>query len=439
MRNLKLGDHLVTTVPIDDVKLYDNNPQLHGASQLAMAATMIRRYRVCPPVFVSNKRVVITGEVFVRAAREVGLDEIPVIVMAHLSFEEQRALRISYAKVLEKGDWSPERLREEVIALADCEFDFSASELGMNEAEFDFALNGDGKSREEAPEPVIEPSRSKPPVSRIGDIWMVGPHKVICGDSTQVATLQALMGDERAAAINSDMPWNRKVKGEIGGKGAILHPEFPMASGEMSREEFRDMIRRAFTAQSAFVEPGAIVGQWIDWRSVSDLVAVGEEVFDRLENLAVWVKPSGSMGSWLRSQHELCCLFRSKGGKHANFVQLGKYGRNRTNVWQFPSPSGFGAERKNLKLHPTCKNIDMIAEALRDCTKRKAIVLDAFLGSGTTILAAEKIGRVGRGVELDPYYVDLSVQRIADACGHEAVRIDGASFDEVKSSRVIEG
>ena len=253
-------------------------------------------------------------------------------------------------------------LRKEVEFLLDDGFELDVNELGFEPAEFDFLLT-DELGEQEA-EQVAEPRRNLPATSKIGDIWTCGGHRASCADARHRVSYEALMAGCLATAVVTDMPWNRRVDGEISGLGKIHHPEFAMASGEMSRSQFRDCMREQFEHQAAFSRDGAICLNFIDWRSVADMIAVGETIFTGgLINLCVWAKQMGGMGSLWRSQHELVCAFKVGKAKHINNVMLGKWGRNRTNLWQYPAPLGFGPDRKNLGLHPTSKNVEMLADA----------------------------------------------------------------------------
>lgn len=309
-------------------------------------------------------------------------------------------------------------------------------DLGFVTGTLDFVLEGSSSKKKRArPTPIDEPDRETRPVSRVGDIWTVGAHRILCGDATLAASYVALLGRELAHMALSDMPYNVKVNGHVGGLGKVRHEEFVMGAGEMSPAEFQAFIRVSFEMQARFSRPGAVNLQFGDWRMARDVLNIGAEVYDKLLNLAVWVKPNGGMGSLWRSRHELIFAFLVTGGKPTNNVMLGKNGRNRSNVFEYPSPSGSGREREKLKLHPTCKNVDMLADAIMDVTHRNQVVLDAFLGSGSTALACEQVGRRCRGIELAPAYVDLAVSRLADATGKTPIEQNGLSFDELRVAR----
>ncbi|WBX86204.1 site-specific DNA-methyltransferase [Sphingosinicella microcystinivorans] len=435
MTGIPTGGHELVDVAIDSLKPYPHNPREHPERQLQMLEASIRAYGFNNPLLLAPDLSVIAGHGRLLAARRLGMTHVPAIVLPHLDEAMQRAYRVADNQLALKGEWSFELLRQEVAFVM--ELDIEPLSLGFETPEVDILLLGPNGGADEsgAAEAVPDVDRDRAAVSRPGDLWSIGRHKVLCGDARQRSSYELLLGTARAAAVISDMPFNVPVQGHVGGLGKVRHPEFPMASGEMSRPAFKAFMAEVFRPQAAFSAPGALNFQFIDWRSVGDMIAVGEEVYDTLVNICVWVKPSGGMGSLWRSRHELVCVFRAKGGKHVNNVMLGRHGRNRTNVWEYAAPSGFGPERDKLELHPTCKNVDMIADAVLDCTRRGDVVLDAFLGSGTTLLAAARTGRAGHGIELDPYYVDLAVTRLAEATGQEARLADGTLFSTVRENR----
>jgi DNA methylase len=226
-----------------------------------------------------------------------------------------------------------------------------------------------------------------------------------------------------------------KIDGHVSGNGRVRHKEFAMASGEMTEAEFREFLHESLELMLKYSSAGAVHYICMDWRSQSELLLAGKDVYDELLNICVWVKNSGGMGSFYRSQHELVYVYRTHGGRHRNNVQLGKYGRNRTNVWQYPNASTFsrvGEEGNLLALHPTVKPVAMVADAILDCTKRGDIVLDAFLGSGSTLMAAERVGRTCYGIELEPQYVDVAIPRWQRMTGDSAIHIKtGRTYTEI--------
>ncbi len=264
---------------------------------------------------------------------------------------------------------------------------------------------------------------------------MLDKHMVLCGNALELRSFQTLMGKRRAAAVFADLPFNVPIDGHVGGNGSIHHREFAMASGEMSKEEFTAFLETALSWLSRYSISGAVQFICMDWRHLSELLTAGGVVYDDLLNLCVWVKDAGGMGSFYRSQHELIFVFRKGGARHRNNVQLGSWGRNRTNMWRYPgvnTMSKSGEEGNLLALHPTVKPVAMVVDALLDCTARGEIVLDSFLGSGTTLIAAQRTGRVCYGIEIDPLYVDTAVRRWQRHTGGQAIHVaSGRRFDEI--------
>jgi DNA modification methylase len=276
-----------------------------------------------------------------------------------------------------------------------------------------------------------------PAVSRPGDLWLLGKHRVYCGSALDPAAYELLMAEEKASAVFTDPPYNVKIDGNVCGSGAVRHREFAMASGEMTREEFARFLAGAFDLARTCASPGAIIYACMDWRHMAEMLAAGDAAKFELLNLCVWVKTNGGMGSLYRSRHELVFVFRNGGEAHCNNVQLGRFGRNRTNVWNYPGANVFkrNGRKSDLDLHPTVKPIAMVADAILDSTNLDDVILDPFLGSGTTLLAAERARRRCHGVELDPLYVDTVITRWERLTQQQACLASGQSFDDVKSER----
>jgi DNA modification methylase len=276
---------------------------------------------------------------------------------------------------------------------------------------------------------------ASPPLGKVGDLWLLGPNRVLCGDARDPAAFAAMMGEERAAMAFTDPPYNVPIDGHASGLGAIHHRPFPMASGEMDPIEFTSFLSQVCRNLTTFSIAGSIHFICMDWRHAEQLLAAGRGVYDELKNLCIWVKDNGGMGSLYRSQHELVFVFKHGRNDHRNNVQLGRFGRNRSNVWRYPGANSFApsGEEGNLSaLHPTVKPVAMIADAILDCSARGDIVLDTFLGSGTTVIAAERTGRRCYGLELDPLYVDTIVRRWQKLTGgHARHAASGRSFDDL--------
>ena len=260
-------------------------------------------------------------------------------------------------------------------------------------------------------------------MTRPGDTWLLGPHRIRCGSALDEAAYRAMMHEDRAAMVFTDPPYNVPIDGHVGGLGAIRHREFAMAAGEMDEAEFTVFLTRALGLLAGHSRDGSLHFICMDWRHMGELLAAGKRSYAELKNLCVWAKDNAGMGSLYRSQHELVFVFKHGRDQHQNHIQLGRYGRNRSNVWSYPGVNTFsrqGAEGNLLALHPTVKPVALVADALRDCSCRGEIVLDSFLGSGTTLIAAERTGRICRGLELDPLYVDTAIRRWQAITGQHA-------------------
>jgi DNA modification methylase len=282
------------------------------------------------------------------------------------------------------------------------------------------------------------PALAKQAVTRLGDVWQLGRHRLICADARDLSTYAALMGDEQADVLFTDPPYNVPIDGFVGGKGKVERREFAMASGEMSRAEFVDFLEITLGAAARHARDGAIAFVCMDWRHMAEVLAAGETVFDELKNLCVWTKSNGGMGSLYRSQHELVFVFKKGAGAHVNNVELGRFGRNRTNVWAYAGANSFKQGRNDeLAMHPTVKPVALVEDAIKDVSDRGGLVLDPFGGSGSTLIAAERCGRSSRLIELDPLYCDVIVRRFEDYAGKRA-QLAGANkaFEEIAEERL---
>lgn len=423
-------------LPISELKPYPRNPREHSEAQIAMLVASIREYGFNAPILISPEREVIAGHGRLEAAKRIGMTAVPAIALPHLDDHQQRAYRIADNAIMLKGSWSLELLAEEFELITGHDVSFDPMVIGFETAEFDGVVGG--RPQQAPPETVPLPDRSGSPVARLGDLWSTadGRYRLICGDARDPAAYERLLGSERADMVVSDMPFNVRVDGHVCGLGAVRHAEFQMASGEMSDAEFSAFMKAVLIKQRDFSKPGSVHLQFIDWRSVERMIATGREVHGTFLNLCVWVKSNGGMGSLWRSRHELVCAFRAPGRAHKNNVRLGKHGRNRTNVWEVAGVNAFRKGRmKDLSSHPTCKPVPLIADAIMDVSDRGDLVLDAFLGSGTTLMAAHRTGRRGAGIEIDPHYVDVAIQRFAEATDMTFVHDSGLSFTELKALR----
>jgi DNA modification methylase len=339
-------------------------------------------------------------------------------------------------RLTENSEWNERLLGKELKELSELDLDFSLELTGFEMGQIDVFIESlDSTIEKDDPADNI-PASGKVQVSRPTDIWLLGKHRVYCGSALEQSSYDALLQSERAALVFTDPPYNVPIEHHASGKGEIKHSNFLMASGEMSEVEFTAFLARACELQSKYSVEGSIHYICMDWRHVGELLAAGKKAYAELKNLCVWSKDRGGMGSLYRSQHELVFVFKNGVAPHRNNIQLGQFGRTRSNIWQYPSVNSFGRsgeEGNLLALHPTVKPVALVADAILDCSARGDIVLDPFLGSGTTIIAAERSGRICCGLELDPMYVDTIVRRWQAFTAKSAVHaVSGKTFCEIE-------
>ena len=322
------------------------------------------------------------------------------------------------------------------MELTGLEFDLELA--GFDTAELDIMLeSGNSSGAFDPADTFALPQPDQHAVSRLGDLWQLGPHRLLCGNALQPELYEGVLNGAKAELVFTDPPYNVPIQGHVSGLGRTHHREFVEGSGELSSGEFQLFLHQALKLAAACSQDGAIHFVCMDWRGVSTLLLAGASVYRELKNICVWNKTNAGMGSLYRSQHELVLVYKHGTAPHRNNVELGKHGRHRTNVWTYPGANAFGPSRAaDLAAHPTVKPISLVADAIRDCSKRGAIVLDPFAGSGTTILAAERTGRRGAAIELDPLYVDTAVRRWQALSGQPAVLAStGRAFSEVAEER----
>ena len=431
VRNDLLPKLVLVERPISTLMPPKRNVRRVDPAHVREAVASISALGFCAPVVIDDNNVILDGAVRVEAAKQLGLPSLPCLLVSHLSPTERRLLRIALNRQQEKGQWDFEALKLELQELII--EDMPVEITGFSLPEIDqILLDEEVSSIEQGP---LAPEPGSIPVARIGDRFILGDHELICGDATDPAVLARLMGEAQARLLLTDEPYNVKIAGHVTGSD---HREFVMASGEMSDEGFLAFNEGWMTAALPHLYDGAIFGTFIDWRGQSTVhVAASRHGLTPI-NLVVWTKTNGGMGSLYRSQHELLPLFKKGKASHVNNVELGKHGRWRSNVWTYAGASSLGSDaRRGLQEHPTVKPIAMLEDALLDLTNRGDLVLDPFLGSGSTLIAAEKTGRICRGLELDPLYVDVIVRRYQQATGRSAILQEtGETFLDLSERRM---
>jgi DNA modification methylase len=426
----------INLIPLRDLKPSTRNARTHSKKQINQIANSMVAFGWTCPILIDEHGNIIAGVGRYLAARQLGQKRVPVIVICGLSDAEQRALALADNKIAANSGWDravvAAELGELATLLPECNLDLEIT--GFEAAEVD-ALVADFGGSERDPDDEI-PTFEAIAVSRNDDVWALGDHRLVCGDAANDIHAGALMGRERAAMVFADPPYNVQVASVVG-RGKIKHREFASASGEMSRDEFTRFLESAFSLAAHYSREGSIHYVCIDWRHLTEILAAGEEIYSELKNLVVWVKTNAGQGSFYRSQHELILVFKSGDGPYQNNIELGRHGRSRSNVWTYGGVNSFRAGRLDeLSIHPTVKPVALVADAMRDCSRRGDIVLDPFMGSGTTILAAERVGRRGYGLEIDPLYVDAAIRRWQDFTKRDAIlKPTGQTFNEVAAAR----
>lgn len=425
----------VQQLPIAQLKPFGKNARTHSDKQIEKIARSLQAFGFINPVLVDGNNAIVAGHGRATAARRLGLVHIPVLRIEGLTPDQLRAYRLADNRLAELAGWDAEIVAIELQHLMDVELDFNIEAIGWDMPEIDIML--DGLQKDEGQDAADDvPALQSVAVSRPGDLWLLGRHRVLCGSALDPLAYDRLMQGNSAVMVSQDPPWNIAVNA-ISGRGKTKHREFVMASGEMSDIEFRQFLQDQIRCNIAHAVPGAVIEIFIDWRGVEKVIAAATTEGLELVNICVWVKTNGGMGSLFRSQHEMVVVLKKPGAPVKNNVQLGRFGRYRTNVWTVPGQNSFGAERMAaLKSHPTSKPVQLIAEAIRDVTDIGDIVLDSFLGSGSAVVAAERTGRIAYGMELDPLYVDTIVRRWEKFTGAEAL-LDGCrrSFAHITAER----
>ncbi|WP_458194923.1 site-specific DNA-methyltransferase [Bradyrhizobium sp. UFLA05-153] len=378
----------------------------HSSTQIQKIVDSLQTYGVALPILIGPDDRVVNGWALVLAARQLGFREYPVVCVSDLSEAKRRALRIALNKIPEYAEWNDQELKLEIEEILKVDLDVT---FGLDVGEFDAMLNDGGLDQEDELPPV---DGQAAPGCQVGDQFNCGDHIIRCGDALNPESFAKLLGSERAGMGFTDPPYNVPISGHVTRSEATSHHDFPIARGELSSCEFQTFLQTALGHVAKFSRDGAIHYVCMDWRHVTELLAAGDAVFSELKNICVWCKSNAGMGSLYRSQYELVFVYKLGTAPHVNNIVLGRYGRNRTNVWNYVSQSALsGTSKSKLSLHPTVKPVAMIADAIRDCSNPGDIILDPFGGAGTTMIAAEKTGRRARLLELNPRYVDVAIQR----------------------------
>ncbi|WP_230206639.1 DNA methyltransferase [Novosphingobium sp. Gsoil 351] len=406
----------------------------HNKRQIAAIGASIREHGFVNPILINHAGQIVSGYGRWLAATALGMTVVPVIELEHLSPEQLRLYAIADNKIAEQSEFDLDVLRIELSELGELDLDLKIELSGFATSEIDDLLCAPQPEKDGLSGP---PNESEVAITRLGDVWLLGTHRLICGNSLEAETYVTLMGGEKAGMVFSDSPYNESAAA-ISSKGKHKHRDFAMAAGEMSPEGFTTFLTRAFRHCAQHSIDGSIHFQCMNWKHMGEMLAAGNQAYTELKQLVVWAKPSASMGTFFRSQHELIFVWKNGTGPHINNFGLGETGRYRTNVWNYKGNAGFHRARdEELAAHPTVKPWIMVADAIRDCSRRGDIILDPFGGYGTTLIAAERTGRKARLIELDPLYCDATIRRWKALSGNEAVlEATGQTFAEITRERI---
>jgi DNA modification methylase len=425
--------------PIGSLASYPNNSRKHSQHQIRQIASSIKAFGFTNPILIDQNDTVIAGHGRVAAAKLLDMDQVPAIRLEGLSRDQIRAYVIADNRLAEKAGWDKSILAIELQHLLTIDSDLDVTLTGFEVPEIDLILSQ--ATIEPDQDDLFEIDQANQTVTQPGDLWLLGKHRVLCGNSLDENSYRTLTVSRRANVVFIDPPYNVAIEGNVSGHGSIHHPEFAMGSGEMNEAEFVAFLTTSLRLLARHSTNGSVHFICMDWRHSAELLAAGNQIYEAFINLCIWVKNNGGIGSFYRSRHELVFVFKNGKGPHRNNVMLGRFGRNRTNVWEYPSVSALskqGDEGNLLALHPTVKPVALVADALLDCSARGDIVLDSFLGSGSTVIAAERIGRVCYGIEIEPRYVDVAVRRWQRHTGDRAIHSGtDKCFDELAAASEV--
>jgi DNA modification methylase len=423
----------VAYVPISFLRPMPGAPRRHPKSQIQSLTKSIEAFGFNVPVLIDGDGRIIAGQARIEAAKRCGLSEVPAIRIEHLSEPQIKAFMLADNRLAELGSWDDQALGSILLELSGLSLDFDIEATGFAVAEIELKI--EGLDLAEKPEEL--PVTFGPPIVVLGELWILGKHRLLCADSLEEDNWTMLMSQERAALVVTDPPYNVPINGHVSGLGKHRHREFQLAVGELDEAGFTNFLQTAMVHAHRWSAAGSVHYWAMDWRHVVEIVCAGRAVYDRYLNMCVWEKTAPGMGSFYRSQHELFFVFAKGGAPSRNNVQLGRFGRSRSNVWHYPGAASMARtseEGNPLAWHPTVKPLALICDILLDASARGDIIIDPFAGSGTSVIAAEKLGRKARAIELDPLYCDTIIRRWQNWTGLEAVRAsEGMTFTALEA------
>ena len=420
--------------PIVSLRPYSRNARIHSARQIRQIADSIREFGFTSPILIDAGKTVLAGHARLEAAKLLGLESVPTLCIDHLSEAQKRAYVIADNRLAEISEWDRDVLALELKDLIEIDTGFEVGVTGFEGVDLDILLSPDTAVGDDPADRLPDLEETGTPVTEPGDLWLLGEHRLLCGDATSADAFDRLMESDLARMVAIDPPYNVPIDGHVSGLGINHHREFAMASGEMDEAGFTRFLSKTFVLHARHSSSGAIHFVCMDWRHLGETLRAGHEAYTEFKNLCVWRKSNAGMGSLYRSQHELVLVFKIGTGRHVNNVELGRHGRYRSNVWDYAGVNTFGAGRDDqLAMHPTVKPVQMVADMVLDCSNRGDIVLDGFAGSGTTLIACHRTGRKARLMEIDPAYCDTIVRRWQAYTGDVARHAETLqAFDDIE-------
>ena len=421
---------------LSDLHPNPRNARVHSRAQIGKLQSIIRRVGFKNPILIDKHGMILCGHGRVLAAEALGMPEVPTILVEDLSDADVRALVLADNVIADKAGYDKRLVRSELMYLAEIGYELELTGFDTIEIDTMLSVGDESSAGNEQDEVALEPS-PEAPVSQAGDLWQIGSERLIVGDARDPLLVERLMDGKQAQMAFLDPPYGCAISNNVSGLGKVVHDNFDMGSGQETLPELAmTILRPAFRNVAAHCQPGAIGFVCSDWRAATHMLDAAKGVFDEVKNWIVFVKTNAGMGTFYRSQFELIFAFKVTPGKVINNFGLGEGGRHRSNVWTYAGVNTFRKDRMTeLASHPTVKPKKMVMDAILDCSQRGGIILDVFAGSGTTLAAAQATGRVGYGVELDPKYADVILNRLY-LQGKVEPMLDGITpFSEVAATR----
>jgi DNA modification methylase len=420
--------------PVRELRAYPTNARTHSRKQVRLIANSIEKFGFCNPVLIDDTNQIIAGHGRVEAAKLLGIDAVPTCRLSHLSEADKRAYILADNKLAEKAGWDRQLLAIELQGLIELNVDVELTGFEMPEIDLILEEAREASGDASGPEDEVPEPSSGPAVTQAGNLWLLGAHRLLCGDARDKAAYDRLLEGSKAQFVFTDPPYNVAIDGNVCGLGRVRHREFAMGCGEMSEAEFTAFLEAVFGLLAENTLDGSIHQICMDWRHMWEMLGAGRRVYSELKNICVWNKTNAGMGSFYRSKHELVFVWKSGSAAHINNFELGQHGRHRTNVWDYAGVNTIRTGRlEELAMHPTVKPVALAAEAIKDCSRRGGLVLDPFCGSGTVLISSERTGRKARALEIDPSYVDVAVRRWQAYTGKSAVLAgSGETFETIE-------